>query len=138
MKPEDYPDRPASQAPRGVPGSIRIFMSAPPPADDEESRFSSLRVFRHRFRGGIAARLVIDLQKLRNREENYVRCEWSGGRPTKRIVAEYRRWSLSVWRRISDETGQKIMEALQTKPRRWEMWVFRPNEAPKKIREVAL
>jgi hypothetical protein len=55
-----------------------------------------------------------------------------------RIVREYRRWILSIWQRVSDETGFKTMEILQTEARRWEVWVFSPGEAPKKVDEVAL
>jgi hypothetical protein len=90
---------------------------------------------RHRFRGGIGCEMAIDLQKLRNREEEYLRCEW-GKRPSRRIIPEYRRWILSVWQRVSDETGFKTMEILQTEARLWEVWVFAPGEAPKKVEEI--
>ena len=124
MKPQSYPRTAASQAA----GYIRIFMAAPP--------FDGERVFRHRFRGGITCRLVIDLQKLRNREERYLRCEWSE-RPSRRIISEYRRWILSVWQRVSGEAGITVMELIQTEIHRWELWAFAPGEAPKKIDEVA-
>ena len=96
-----------------------------------ESSASRIRVFRHRFRGGISCEMAIDLQKLRNREQEYLRCEWSK-RPSWRIIPEYRRWTLSVWQRVSDETGLKTMEFLQTKARLWEVWSFPRARCPRK------
>ena len=66
-------------------------------------------------------------------EAAYMRCEWSE-RPKLRVVAEYRQWTLSVWQRVADETGLKVMEALQSAPRLWELWVFEPGRAPVKVK----
>jgi hypothetical protein len=119
----------------GIAGFIQIFaMASPPPPMDGHS---SLRVFRHRFRGGVCCEMTIDLEKLRNREGGYLRCEWSQ-RPSRRIVAEYRLWILSVWQRVSAETGFRMMELLQTRARSWEVWLFAPGEAPRKVEEIAL
>jgi hypothetical protein len=97
---------------------------------------SNIRVFRHRFRGGIVCEMTVDLEKLRNREAEHLRCEWSKRPSSKRIIPEYRRWILSVWQRVSDETGLKTMELLQTKARLWEVWTFSPGEAPRKVDQV--
>ena len=42
--------------------------------------------------------------------------------------------TLSVWQRVADETGLKVMEALQSGPRLWELWVFEPGRAPVKVK----
>lgn len=43
---------------------------------------------------------------------------------------------LEVYRQIVDETGLKIMEAMQVKACLWELWGFEPGQAPRKIEEV--
>ena len=95
----------------------------------------SVRTFRHRFRGGVTCEIRTDLDKLRARQLGYLRCEWSRN-PGRRVIPEYRRWILSVWQRVSNETGLKTMEMLQVKARLWEIWVFEPGKAPVKVDEI--
>jgi hypothetical protein len=64
-----------------------------------------------------------------------MRCEWST-RPKPRVIPECRPWILSVWQHIADETGLKLMQLLQTRPRLWEAWSFEPGRPPVKVREV--
>jgi hypothetical protein len=71
-----------------------------------------------------------------NQERIEWECEWSA-KPKPRVIAEYRRWILSVWQFVADETGLKLMELLQVKPRLWEAWSFEPGRAPVKVEEVS-
>jgi hypothetical protein len=93
-----------------------------------------VRAFRHRFRGGITCKLSVDLDRLAAKATGPMRYEWSA-RPKPRVIPEYRRWILSVWQLVADETGLKLMELLQTGPRLWEAWVFEPGRAPVKVKE---
>jgi hypothetical protein len=68
----------------------------------------SARTFRHRFRGGVTCEIRIDLDKLRARRPGCLRCEWSRN-PGRHVIPEYRRWILSVWQRVSNETGLKTI-----------------------------
>jgi hypothetical protein len=97
---------------------------------------SRIRTFRHRFKGGITCELAVDLGKLSAGETGYLCCEWSA-RPKPRVIPEYRRWILSVWQLVADETGGTIMELLQVERHLWETWLFKPGYAPVKIREVS-
>ena len=73
---------------------------------------SRIRTFRHRFKGGVTCKLAVDLDKLAAKAADPMRCQWSQ-RPKPRVIPEYRRWILSVWQHIADETGFKLMELLQ-------------------------
>ena len=75
---------------------------------------SRVHTFRHRFKGGVTCEMTVDLDKLAARESDYVCCE-------------YRRWMLSVWQHIANETGLKLMELLQVKEHLWEAAVFKPG-----------
>jgi hypothetical protein len=97
---------------------------------------SCVRTFRHRFKGGITCELAVDLDRLAARATGPMRYEWSEG-PKPRVIPEYRRWILSVWQHIADETGLKLMELLQVKRRVWEAWVFEPGRPPVKVGEVS-
>jgi hypothetical protein len=46
---------------------------------------SHVRTFRHRFQGGITCEVIIDLDKLLNRQPDYLSCEWSR-RPKPRTI----------------------------------------------------
>ena len=95
-----------------------------------------VRTFRHRFKGGIISELAVDLERIAaGAADGYRRCEWSA-RPQPRVIPEYRRWILSVWQHIADETGLRVMELLQTKPHVWEAWMFEPGRAPAKVEEI--
>jgi len=96
---------------------------------------SRVRAFKHHFKGGITCELAVDLDRLAAKATGPMRYEWSA-RPKPRVIPEYRRWILSVWQFVADETGLKLMELLQVKPRLWEAWRFEPGRAPVKIEEV--
>ena len=102
---------------------------------DMEAASRSL-TFRHRFKGGITCELAVDLERIAARATGPMRCELSA-KPKPRVIAEYRRWILSVWQFVADETGLKLMELLQVKPRLWEAWSFEPGRAPVKVEEVS-
>ena len=95
----------------------------------------SVRTFCHHFRGGVSCEVRIDLAKLRARQLGYLRFEWSRT-PGRRVIPEYRRWILSVWQRVADETGLKTMEVLQVSAHQWEIWAFEPGQTPRKIDEI--
>lgn len=92
---------------------------------------NAIRIFRHRFKGGITCEVTINLDKL------HLRFEWSE-RPKPRVISEYRRWILSVLQGVANETGLKLMELLQVKRRVWECWVFEAGRAPVKVEEVSV
>jgi hypothetical protein len=98
---------------------------------------SRVRTFRHGFKGGITCELAVDLDRLSAGETGYLRCEWSG-QPKPRVIAEYRRWILSVWQLVTDETGGTIMELLQVERHLWEAWSFESGRAPVKVEEVRI
>jgi hypothetical protein len=43
---------------------------------------------------------------------------------------------LSVWQRVADETRLGLMELLQVEKYLWEVWVFVPAKAPRKVSEI--
>jgi hypothetical protein len=96
---------------------------------------SGIRTFRHRFKGGITCEVRINLDKIRNRQSGIQCYEWSR-KPKLRVIPEYRRWMLEVYRQIADETGLKIMEAMQVKACLWELWSFEPRQLPRKSGEL--
>jgi hypothetical protein len=97
---------------------------------------SRVRTFRHRFKGGITCELAVDLERIAAKATGPMRCEWSA-KPKPRVIAEYRRWILSVWQLVADETGGTIMELLQVERHLWETWLFKPGYSPVKIEEGA-
>jgi hypothetical protein len=96
---------------------------------------NGIRTFRHRFKGGATCEMVIDLDKLCDQQPDPQRCTWSR-KPKSRVIPEYRRWILTVWQRVADETGLRTMEMLQVKSCLWEIWVFEPGKAPRKVDEI--
>ena len=93
--------------------------------------------FSHKFKGGCTCTMTVDLDLLAAKEADHVRCEWSS-KPGARVIPEYRMWILSVWQRVANITGFRLMELLQTKRNVWEAWLFEPGRAPKKVAEEAL
>lgn len=110
------------------------------PALKKETRIpvmNSIRTFRHCFAGGVTCEIAVNLERIAAKATGPMRCEWSE-RPKPRVIPKYPRWILSVWQHIADETGLKLMELLQVKPRLWEAWSFEPGRAPVKVEEVSV
>lgn len=98
---------------------------------DMQTTPSNKRVFRHRFRGGVRAGVVVNLDKYRAGNPS-LKCTWEG-KPTQRILGEYKRWTLLIESSIANELGKKLMHTFLLGKERFEIWVFAPGEAPKLV-----
>jgi hypothetical protein len=92
---------------------------------------NSKRTFRHRFRGGVRAEVVLDLEEHRARNP-FFKCTWEG-KPTRRILDEYKRWTLMIESTVANELNQKLMHVFMLGNGKYETWVFVPGQAPKRV-----
>ena len=102
---------------------------------DMEAASRSL-TFRHRFKGGITCELAVDLERIAAKAAGP--CAASGA--PSQSLASSRNTGAGFSRSgnfVADETGLKLTELLQVKPRLWEAWSFEPGRAPVKVEEVS-
>ena len=90
-----------------------------------------IRTFRHRFRGGVRAEVVVDLEEHRTENPSFV-CTWEG-KPTRRILEEYKRWTLMIEGTIANEINRTLMHVFMLWDGKYETWLFVPGEAPKRL-----
>jgi hypothetical protein len=61
---------------------------------------------------------------------------WTGGRPKKKHVKEYRQWALLVHQRLADQWQQSILYALGIPPNQMELWSFESHRSPKLLKKI--
>jgi hypothetical protein len=88
-------------------------------------------VVRHRLRGGVRAEVVVDLEEHRSGNPSFERT-WEG-KPTRRILKEYKRWTLMIERTIANEINRTLMHVFMLGNGKYETWLFVPGEAPKRL-----
>jgi hypothetical protein len=58
--------------------------------------------------------------------------EWTA-QPKPKHLREYTRWCHTVFSRLAEQWNLRLMQVIQTAPRRWEFWAYTPGEPPKRL-----
>lgn len=58
-------------------------------------------------------------------------CIWTGGRPKKKHIPQYRQWVLFTTQTLADLWGIRIAYGLGVRPDKTEFWHFEPGTPPK-------
>jgi hypothetical protein len=88
---------------------------------------ATLLKFEHRFQGGSACRVAVDLDAVRG-NEFVPRFVWYGAKCSRRELVA---WLVEVFREIADQSGLPQAFTALGESGRQERWVFWPGQEPK-------
>jgi hypothetical protein len=96
---------------------------------DTQEEHTAMR-FLHDFGGNLRCELIVTDNPPPKGESHIVRTNWYGGKPSKEQLEEYHRFMKSVNQTAVNRWQIKLAYAVQTDPRRWELWIYEPHTEP--------
>jgi hypothetical protein len=100
------------------------------------STHPKILTFIHRFSRTLSCEMRVPSAPPRAGQPFNPICIWTGGRPKKKHIPEYRQWVLLTNQSLADQWGIRIGYGLGVTAHETEFWCFEPGGPPKLLKKI--